>query len=125
MTQVVSVVLRLKGADGVAGGCPQAGAPWGKHLEAIPPLPGSASGCRDVRSRVVSSWALYTALGSTSCFRGNMLALFYGVLHSHVHRFLQLVITVDFLPPYLVVLSLIMSVLGQSSVGTQNLDSGA
>lgn len=60
----------------------------------------------------------------TSCFRGNMLALFYGVLYSHVHKFLQLAIKVNFIPPYLVVKGL-MSVLGQSSVGTQNLDSGA
>lgn len=53
-----------------------------------------------------------------------MLALFYGVLYSHVHKFLQLAIKVNFIPPYLVVKGL-MSVLGQSSVGTQNLDSGA
>lgn len=106
-------------------GCPQADAPGEKHLEAISSLPASASGCRDVFSRVVSSWALYTVLQSPSCFRENTLALFYGVLYSNVHKSLQLAITVDFIPPYLVVLGLTTSELGQSSVGTWKLDSGA
>lgn len=120
----------LSGAEAVGSrwggwGCPQADAPGEKHLEAIPPRPTSASGIRDVFSRVVSRWALYTALQSPSCFRENTLALFYGVLYSNIHTFLQLAITVDFFPPYLVVLGLITSELGQSSVGTWKLDSSA
>lgn len=83
---------------GWLGGAPRLTPLGEKHLEVIPPLPASASGCRDVFSRVVSSWVLYTALPSTSCFRENTLALFYSVLYSNVHKFLQLAITVDFIP---------------------------
>lgn len=106
-------------------GCPQADVPGEKHLEAIPPLPALASGCRDVFSRVVSSWVFYTALRSPSCFRENTLALFYSVLYSNIYKFLQLAITVDFISPCPVVLGLITSELGQSPVGTWKLGSGA